>query len=96
MIEIGIVTIGSRISKKDVHKSDIRLIGAVVHRVLFLIIRHKVNRCLARYNLRAMTTNQQTNRAPNEPARPLCAQESILWAKFGRFWAKNPNLYGSQ
>ena len=23
----------------------------------------------------------------NEPARPLCAQESI-------FWAKNPNFYG--
>ena len=45
MIEIGIVTIGSRISKKDVHKSDVRLIGVVVHRVLFLIIKHKVNRC---------------------------------------------------
>ena len=35
-----------------------------------------------------------TNRAPNEPKRPTCAQESIFWAKFGLFWAKNPNLYG--
>ena len=30
----------------------------------------KVNRCLARYSLRAITTNQPTNRAPNKPARP--------------------------
>ena len=30
----------------------------------------KVNRCLARYSPRAATTNQPTNRAPNEPARP--------------------------
>ena len=34
-----------------------------------------------------------TNKAPNELARPICDQESIFWAKFGRFWAKNPNLY---
>ena len=46
--------------------------------------------CLARYSPRATTTNQPTNRAPNEPARPICAQESILWAKFGL----NPNFYG--
>ena len=31
---------------------------------------YKVNRCLARYSPRATTTNQPTNRAPNEPARP--------------------------
>ena len=31
---------------------------------------HKVNRCLARYTPRATTTNQSTNRAPNEPAPP--------------------------
>ena len=30
----------------------------------------KVNRCLARYSPRATATNQPTNRAPNEPARP--------------------------
>ena len=30
----------------------------------------KVKRCLARYSLRAITTSQPTNRAPNEPARP--------------------------
>ena len=29
---------------------------------------YKVNRCLARYSPRASTTNQPTNRAPNEPA----------------------------
>ena len=28
----------------------------------------KVNRCLARYSPRTTTTNQPTNRAPNEPA----------------------------
>ena len=31
---------------------------------------HKGNRCLARYSPRDTTTNQPTNRAPNEPARP--------------------------
>ena len=31
---------------------------------------HKVNRCLAIYSPRATTTNQPTNRAQNEPARP--------------------------
>ena len=35
-----------------------------------LWILDKVNRCLARYSPRATTTNQPTNRAPNEPARP--------------------------
>ena len=39
-----------------------------------------------RETVRAKTTNQPTNRAPNEPARPICAQESI-------FWAKNSNVY---
>ena len=33
-------------------------------------------------------------RAPNEPARPICAQESIFWAKFCLILAKNPNFYG--
>ena len=31
---------------------------------------NKVNRCLARYSLRAITTNQPTNRALNKPAWP--------------------------
>ena len=35
-----------------------------------------------------------TNRAPNEPTRSICAQESIFCAKFGLFWAKNPNFCG--
>ena len=30
----------------------------------------KVNRCLARYSLRATTTNRPTNRAPKKPAWP--------------------------
>ena len=41
---------------------------------------NKVNRCLARYSPRATTTNQPTNRAPNEPARP------------GPKWTKMPIL----
>ena len=58
---------------------------------------HKVNRCLARYSPRATTTNRPTNsnRAPNELARPICAQESIFWGKNGRFWAKHPNYFGN-
>ena len=40
---------------------------------------------------RTITTNQPTNRAPNEPARLICAQESIFLDKNGRFWAKHPN-----
>ena len=31
-------------------------------------VTNKVNRCLARYSPRATTTNQPTNKAPNEPA----------------------------
>ena len=50
---------------------------------------YELNSCLARYSSRKTTTNQPTKRAPNEPARPICAQESIFWAKFCRFWAKN-------
>ena len=38
---------------------------------------------------RATTTNQPTNRAPNEPASPICAHASIFWVKNGRFWAKH-------
>ena len=43
---------------------------------------HKVNRCLARYSLRATTTNRPTNRAPNKPAWPKLTKN----ANFG------PNL----
>ena len=43
----------------------------------------KVNTCLARYNPRATTTNQSTNRAPNEPAQNEQKYQ---------FWAKNPNF----
>ena len=45
---------------------------------LFTNYLHKVNRCLARYSPRATTTNQTTNRAPIEPTRTKCAQESIF------------------
>ena len=34
------------------------------------IIDYKVNRCLARYSQRAITTNRPTNRALNKPAWP--------------------------
>ena len=54
---------------------------------------YKVNRCLARYSPRATTT---TYRSPNEQARPKCAQESILWAMFGHFWANNPFFWGRE
>merc|ERR1711884_870734 len=38
--------------------------------ILMHSVLYKVKRCLARYSPRATTTNQPTNRAPNEPARP--------------------------
>ena len=41
--------------------------------------------CLARYSPRATTINQLTNTAPNEPARPICAQESISGDQKGTF-----------
>ena len=48
----------------------------------------KVNRCLARYSPRATTTNQMSRQglAQNE-------QKCHFRAKFGLFWAKNPNFY---
>ena len=58
-----------------------------------LSIIHKVERCLERYSPRTTTTNQQTSRAPNDPARPICAQESIFWGKDGCFWAKHPYYF---
>ena len=39
---------------------------------------HKVDRCLARNSPRPTTFNRPTYWAPNEPARPICAQESIF------------------
>ena len=52
------------------------------------IIIYKVNRCLARYSPRATTTNQMSRQglAQNE-------QKCHFRAKFGLFWAKNPNFY---
>ena len=49
---------------------------------------NKVNRCLARYSRRAITTNQISRQglAQNE-------QKCHFRAKFGLFWAKNPNFY---
>ena len=29
----------------------------------------------------------------NQPTGHQMNQEYMFWAKFGRFWAKNPNLY---
>ena len=58
------------------------------------IILHKVHRCLARYSPRAITTNQPTNRAPNEPAGP--GPKLTKMPISGQIWAflgKNPNFY---
>ena len=49
-------------------------------------IKNKVNRCLARYSLRATTTNRLTKRAHNW-------SKCQFWAKFGRFGAKNPFFF---
>ena len=54
---------------------------------------NKVTRCLARYSPRTTTTNQPASRAPNEPAWPIRAKESIFLVKNGRFWAKRPNYF---
>ena len=40
-----------------------------------------------RYTARA--PQAPTNRAPNEPASPICAKKSIFLGKNGRFWAKH-------
>ena len=56
---------------------------------------HKVNRCLARYSPRATTTNRPTNRALNSlHGLAQIDQKCQFWAKFGRFWAKNPFFTG--
>ena len=39
----------------------------------------KVNRCLAKYSPHATTTNQHTNRAPNEPAMDRNANFGPNW-----------------
>ena len=48
---------------------------------------HKVNRCLARYSPRATTTNLPSTKWASN------GQKCQFWAKFGRFWAKNPFFY---
>ena len=54
--------------------------------LLFLLgEKNKVNRCLARCSPCATTTNQPTNKAPNEPARP-----GPKWPKMpisGQIWS---------
>ena len=62
-------------------------------RYLWIITLYKVNRCLARYSLRATTTNQPTNGAPNKPAspgpkRPNLAQNWHFWS----IWARPSRL----
>ena len=46
---------------------------------------NKVNRCLVRYSLRATTTDQPTNRAPNELARP--GPEWTKMSILGQIWS---------
>ena len=62
-----------------------------LHLPLFLttsVFSNKVNRCFASYSPRATTINQMSRQglAQNE-------QKCHFWAKFGLFWAKNPNFY---
>ena len=52
--------------------------------------------CLARYSPRTTTTNQPTKRAPNEPARPLCAKESIFWGQKWPFWGQTSKSFGRE
>ena len=61
---------------------------------LYLLLRYsntnKVNRCLARYSPRATTTNQPTNRTPNESAGPIYVPKTAYFgAKNGPF---RPNI----
>ena len=54
----------------------------------YLLTYYKVNRCLARYSPRATTTNQMSRQGLAQ-----IDQKCQFWAKFGRFWAKNPFFY---
>ena len=52
---------------------------------------YKVNRCLARYSPRATTTNRPTTwHWISLHGLAQIDQKCQFWAKFGRFWAKNP------
>ena len=53
-------------------------------RYLWIITLYKVNRCLARYSPRAITTSQPTNRAPNEPALNKNANFGPTLVLFGK------------
>ena len=55
---------------------------------------YKVNRCLARYSPRATTTNRPTTgHSVSLHGMAQIDQKCQFWAKFGRFWAKNPFFY---
>ena len=49
-------------------------------------LQNKVKRCLARYNPRASTTDQPTNRAPNESARPFYAKNPSFYRRKQKYW----------
>ena len=51
----------------------------------YFVVWYKVDRCLARYSPRATTTNQPTNRAPNEPLRKHIFGQK--WPFLGQKWA---------
>ena len=60
----------------------------------FVIVLHKVNRCLARYSPRAKTTKRPTTgHWVSLLGLAQIDQKCQFWAKFGRFGAKNPNFY---
>ena len=53
----------------------------------------KVNRCLARYSPHATTINRPTTgHRISLHGLAQIDQKCLFWAKFGRFWAKNPFL----
>ena len=65
------------------------------HTSMLMINQLKVDRCLARYSPRTTTTNLPTNRAPNEPARPMCPRKHIVGQNW-LFWAIYPNYLGRE
>ena len=59
------------------------------------LLPYEVKRGLVRYSPRATTTNQPTNRAPNELSRLMC-RKSIFWGRNSRFWAIHPYFIGRE
>ena len=75
--------------------TTIRSVSFLVSPFILQLFTHVSNQVDALSLRQPMRHNHQpTNRAPNEPARLKCAQESIFWVKYDRFGAKHPNYFG--